>query len=997
MKKKIDGIKISKKALAGVMAAALAGSTIAGCGSVAADTAAEVGNTSAEEVQETVAESDEALLDAMNVNSNASNEEQGKEETVYLFADSEGNVTSTIVSGWLKNPQKDKTLVDVTDIGDVVNVKGDETFEQNGNEYTWKADGKDIYYQGTSQKDAPVSEKITYYLNGEEIAAKDLAGKSGQVKIRFDYENNQTQTAVINGKEEEIRVPFAVVTGMILNDRFKNISVENGRLISDGKSNIVVGFALPGLKESLNLDDLKDDEEIAAEDISIPEYVEVSADVENFEMEMTLTVATSSADLSFDDALDFSDLDEKIDTLSDSSLQLVDGTTELTDGITTLKDSLGEFSDGVATLKDGIVEYTDGAAKLGDGINQVKDGAVDLDDGAGQLANGLSELNDGAGTLIDGVNSLDNGAGQLKNGIQTAKTGAGTLAEKINVDLKSGVAQLFAGSKTVADGVAVLGSTVQSTMQQVMAMKSQLIESEVEVVKGVYSAAGMSDAAAAINASNVSAYAAGIADIKEKAETQLSNAVSGALQQTAQTVAQKVGEQAKAEAEKAAMEAAQQAGKQGYESGYKEGYEQAMKDAAENPSIPGGAEAGDASNENNQTENTQTDAGQTQGGQADNSQENGGVFEEGTGQDNGGSQDNGNIAGNGSAQDSGSTEKQNGQENAGAGSGEGQDSGENADNANNTVNTGDVSDTGSNAGGDNESSQGGESVPGELSDAGEETDFALFAEESDVAADEFEGSGQQGGSISVDTSEMEAKLYAGMEKLVLIGKAQGAVESIETILGKLDQSGASMSQADIAKLQSQVEQLVQGAYAVSDGLATLNKNVGELGSGASELASGMNQLESGSSELKAGTEQLKNGSSELIDGVGQLVDGSSELKAGTQKLVDGAGELQSGAKELTDNSGKLVDGAEELADGTGKVVDGVDELHEGAGKLLDGMAEFNEEGIQKIADAYNTDVKELTDRVKAVTDAGSTYDNFSGKAENMKSSVKFIIRTEAVK
>ena len=53
--------------------------------------------------------------------------------------------------------------------------------------------------------------------------------------IRFDYENHCTTTATVDGKEETLYVPFAALTGMLLdNERFTNIEVTNGRVVNDG-------------------------------------------------------------------------------------------------------------------------------------------------------------------------------------------------------------------------------------------------------------------------------------------------------------------------------------------------------------------------------------------------------------------------------------------------------------------------------------------------------------------------------------------------------------------------------------------------------------------------------------------------------------------------------------------------------------------------------------------------------------------------------------------
>ena len=167
-----------------------------------------------------------------------------KEQTVYVNADQNGNVEKVIVSNWLKNTDKESTLEDNSELNDITNVKGEESYTQGSNgKLVWAADGNDIYYQGETSKELPVSVKMTYFLDGREISAADLAGKSGKVKIRIDYTNNE--------KDGDVYVPFMVIFGMVLNEDFTNIKVTNGKVISNGNNNMVVGTALPGLKESL--------------------------------------------------------------------------------------------------------------------------------------------------------------------------------------------------------------------------------------------------------------------------------------------------------------------------------------------------------------------------------------------------------------------------------------------------------------------------------------------------------------------------------------------------------------------------------------------------------------------------------------------------------------------------------------------------------------------------------------------------------------------------
>ena len=75
-----------------------------------------------------------------------------KQETVFVNADSTGDVRNITVSEWLKNSGIAGDVADNSELSGIVNVKGDETFTQEGNTLIWDSEGKDIYYQGTSDK-----------------------------------------------------------------------------------------------------------------------------------------------------------------------------------------------------------------------------------------------------------------------------------------------------------------------------------------------------------------------------------------------------------------------------------------------------------------------------------------------------------------------------------------------------------------------------------------------------------------------------------------------------------------------------------------------------------------------------------------------------------------------------------------------------------------------------------------------------------------------------
>ena len=197
-----------------------------------------------------------------------------KEETVYVNATAEGEVKDITVSDWLKNSgSAEGDVSDVSDLEGIKNVKGDETFTQDGDKVTWNTDSSDIYYQGTSNKELPVDMKIKYYLDDQEITPEELAGKSGHLRMEVSYTNKSKKTVKVDKKDVEVYSPFVMVTGMILSsDNFSNVTIDNGKVISDGDKEMVVGVAVPGLKNSLDLsDDLSDK-------IDIPEGFTMEAD-----------------------------------------------------------------------------------------------------------------------------------------------------------------------------------------------------------------------------------------------------------------------------------------------------------------------------------------------------------------------------------------------------------------------------------------------------------------------------------------------------------------------------------------------------------------------------------------------------------------------------------------------------------------------------------------------------------------------------------------------
>lgn len=329
------------------------------------------------------------------------NSEISKDETVYVIAGANGAAKKIIVSDWIKNAIASDKIQDITNLQNVMNVKGDESYNLDGdNKHVWDAQGNDIYYQGNIDKELPVNINISYKLNGDTISAEDLEGKSGKVTIRFDYTNNQYEMVKIDGKEEKMYVPFSVITGMVLNnDNFRNIEVSNGRLANNGDRTIVAGMAFPGLSDNLNMD---------KDSLEIPDYVEITADVTDFELDSSVTIATNELfnkmDLDKVDSLD--DLSGSLDKLTDAMDQLIDGSFELYDGLATLLEKSGEMVEGINKLTTGAQQLSEGTGSLDDGATELQIGVAKLAEGLNTLSSNNTDLNNGAKQVFESMLSM---------------------------------------------------------------------------------------------------------------------------------------------------------------------------------------------------------------------------------------------------------------------------------------------------------------------------------------------------------------------------------------------------------------------------------------------------------------------------------------------------------------------------------------------------------------------------------------------------------------
>ena len=272
----------------------------------------------------------------------------GKNETVTVRTQADGTIEDVHVAAKLTNGDGGEVLLDRSSLSDISCTGEDLAFERDGEDLYWEADGEDVSYQGTGrEEDLPFAIRVSYTLDGKKIDPEKLAGASGHVAIRYDYDN-------LTAEKGETPTPFVALTALVLDDSFSDVRVVNGRVLDMGDTTMVMGYAAPDLQEYVEGDgddggggtggETGDGTDGAERDL--PEYVEVEADVKGFSLDSSITVVSS--DLLEEDALDFdtSELDDSVDALTDGMDELVSGSQELEGGA-------GELSNGAAALAEG--------------------------------------------------------------------------------------------------------------------------------------------------------------------------------------------------------------------------------------------------------------------------------------------------------------------------------------------------------------------------------------------------------------------------------------------------------------------------------------------------------------------------------------------------------------------------------------------------------------------------------------------------------------------
>lgn len=320
-----------------------------------------------------------------------------KEEVIYVMAGADGSVNSVYAVNSFDGG-------DITDHGDYTDVKLlniDGNITQNGDEISFSSpENNKVHYQGTLKNtEIPWTISIKYFLDGEELSAEDVAGKSGALEIRTEITKNEKCSA-------DFYENYALQCSYTLDTELcRNIKADGATIANVGSDKQITYTVLPdkGLEKS------------------------IFADVTDFEMP---SASINGIKMSLGLDIDDEDIDQKITDLTDGAVELDDGAKELYNGTVDLNSGVADMNDGISKLRDGIAEAQDGLAELTDKSADLVDGSSEVRDALIQIQTSLSS----ASASTDKLSELTAASAQIKKGIDDVYSGIVQLNKNLTYE-----------------------------------------------------------------------------------------------------------------------------------------------------------------------------------------------------------------------------------------------------------------------------------------------------------------------------------------------------------------------------------------------------------------------------------------------------------------------------------------------------------------------------------------------------------------------------------
>ncbi len=880
---------------------------------------------------------------------NAEGEENvTKNEDVFVQLQADGSVKEVTVSDQLHSDTGFRNYDDKSNLKDVENLKSLDEVQKTSDGYKWTTDEKDIFYQGKSTDTLPLSVKITYKLDGKEMKAEDLPGKSGHLEMNVAVTNNEYRDYTVNGRQYHVAIPFVTVAGAIMDgSKFKNVTTSSGTVSSDSSHQIAAAVMMPGLEESI--DGILDSTAMNSLKSYLIEDVTIEADVTDFEApQMMLAASTNTEDLKEDiGGTDLNTIWDDLDELQDATNKLVDGTQQLYDGA-------GQLSDGGQQLASGSSDLKDGAAKVADGATKVSDGASALAGGAKDLYNGTDELNKGLGKAVQNNQTLNDGAAKIADGVlDTAnKTliAKGLLTEDNKLTWKNYGDKLGKLSNVTDEMRQQAENTIKSELvNTIVSQKTAAAEKAGQSVDANTKEAWTKEAQADANQyTDTLIYMTAVAEKQSgSSDFEKDMAEQGARLLAAQAVQTTAAEAAQVTLDdddvKSLLEEVRQgqlhnipdADDAGIQTAYQGVLTQMNQTLAADPSMTALL--------TNAAAMSYKDASAIEGALFAN-------------------------AANKLAEAKKDV----------------------------TVNaiTAQIRTDGTQMGSlmQSDPAAAKQRLTGILFKYADPTKDA-------VTKNVLNGLYKQGYAERVNNADYQT-LYAGLTQQV---EANGTDETTaHLVINYTAKKNGHSAAYDLTKALAASAAELTSANEVKNEIAQASTDEGK------QLITGVKNTlvkkDDSYKEISDLNENL-NGIASFVEGlktytagIESAYNGSAKLKAGAEKLSDGADTLADGAASLKDGAVQLSAGAATLKDGADSLSSGINTLRDGAKDLMDGMEKYNDEGISKltgsdkIADMKNAD--QLLTKMKQDSD---NYDNYSGISGDASGKVKFVFKVNQVK
>ena len=390
-----------------------------------------------------------------------------KSETVYVTV--EGNeIKDKSVSVWL-NSDKNIKANDKSNLKNVKDLKTDKELKSENGYLKLDENKKDIYYKGDTDKKLPVDVSVKYFLDGKEMKASELEGKSGHLKIVITSKNNRYEAKTIDGQSRNVYSPYVVVAAMTFDDeKVENVTSDDIKVVKDGKNEIVTTVMTPGMKQNLrgivedkNLDKFKDE-------------VSVEMDIKDYKPVEIYSVITNEF---FQEKKNIDSLDKLqngVKELQDNSQKLVDASVKLSEG----QDKLNS---GISQMQTGVTKLHSGSQKLASSTQQMQGKFSGIQSKVGPIQGYVAQMNDGSLKLYNGISDYTAAVVKIKENTAKIKAGSEKLA-KGATDLDNGVGKLKDATSQLRAGT--------ENMKEMTAQKDQLLEKSSQLSNGLNGLAG---------------------------------------------------------------------------------------------------------------------------------------------------------------------------------------------------------------------------------------------------------------------------------------------------------------------------------------------------------------------------------------------------------------------------------------------------------------------------------------------------------------------------